>query len=314
MKKYILIILLLVGSKSFAQTVYNGGFESWNNLLIFMEPQGYVSSNYASLLLGSGGLPRANVFRSTTKQAGTYAAKLESYAQNVGDTTGVPGIMVTGELDLNNVSIKPGFAISGGRPTALKGYYKYAEGNMPDSGIISVALTKYDSTAGFINVIAGGIGVFSNKGEYTEFNIPIDYATNDEPDTAIIVISTTSVFSFDTTALTSAPVGSVLYVDELSFVTSGGVGIQKIEDLIEASLYPNPSSNRIYVDYVQEHASEVNIQLLSIDGRVVYEETKYHKAGKQKITIDVANIDAGMYQFVATTAEGRISKAVAVVR
>jgi hypothetical protein len=308
MKKYLLLIALLIGSNSFAQTVQNGGFETWTNLLFFYEPQGYVTSNYASLLLGSGGLPRANVSRGTDKVSGTYSAKLESYAQNAGDSTGVPGIMITGELDLQNVNIKPGIPISGGRPSELRGFYKYAQGNMPDSGIVSVALTKYDPTIGTLNVIGGGIVTLSNKSSFTPFTVDIVYATNDVPDTAIIVISTTSVFGFDTAALTTAPVGTVLYVDDLTFF--GSTGLQSVDKMIEASLYPNPSKDDINVDFYQANSSDVKIYIMSMDGRVVYTQDQYLTAGKQHVQLSVADLDAGVYQLVVETVDGRISKTV----
>ncbi len=309
MKKYLLFIALFIGSNSFAQTVPNGGFESWTNLLFFFEPQGYVSSNYASVLLGGGGLPRANVFRSTDKKSGTYAARLEAYAQNTGDSLGVPGIMISGSLDLANATIQPGIPISGGRPTELRGFYKYAQGVLPDSGLISVALTKYDPSLGSLNVVGGGIANFSNASTYTPFTIPIFYATNDVPDTAIIVISTTAVFGFDTAALTSAPVGSVLFVDDLTFFGSA-TGVQSVDDLIEASLYPNPTKDEVNVSFFQANSSDVNIFLISMDGRILKEQTQYLSAGKQNIQLNLADIEAGVYQLVVETVDGRISKTV----
>lgn len=309
MKKYLLVIALFIGSNTFAQTVPNGGLETWTNLLFFFEPQGYVSSNYASVLLGGGGLPRANVFRSTDKKSGTYAAKLESYAQNPGDSLGVPGIMITGALDLANATIQPGIPISGGRPTELRGFYKYTQGLLPDSGLVSVALTKYDPLVGTLNVIGGGIANLSNKSTYTPFTIPIFYATNDVPDTAIIVMSTTAVFGFDTAALTSAPVGSVLFVDDLTFFGSA-TGLQSVDDLIEASLYPNPTKDVFNVSFFQANSSEVNILLMSMDGRIVKEQKQYLSAGKQNIQLNIADLDAGVYQLVVSTAEGRIRKTV----
>lgn len=314
MKKYLLILLLFLGTRTFAQTVQNGGFETWTNLIFFYEPSGYVTSNYASVLLGTGGLPRANVSRSTTKHSGTYSAKMESYAQNVGDTSGVPGLMITGALDLANVTIKPGIPVSGGRPTELKGYYKYAEGNRPDSGIITVVLTKYNPLAGGLNVVAAGAAVFSNVDTFTNFTVPIIYATADTPDTVLIIMGTTTIVGLDTAALTSAPVGSLLYVDDLTFAGNAPNSVGSIDKLIEAALYPNPSADIINIDYNQASSSEVSIQLLSIDGRIIYTENKFNKAGKQTITLDVSNIEAGMYQLVVNTVDGKISKGVAIIK
>ncbi len=314
MKKYLLLILLFVGSKTFAQTIPNGGFESWTNFIFFYEPQGYVTTNYASVLLGSGGLPRANVSRSTTKQSGTYSAKLESYAQNAGDTSGVPGLMITGTLDLTNVNITPGIPISGGRPTELNGYYKYAEGNRADSGIITVLLSKYNPLAGGLNIVGVGGGVFSNAANFTSFTTPIQYLTEETPDTVIIIMGTTTSIGLDSASLTSAPVGSVLYVDNLTFSGNAPNSVGSVDKLIEAALYPNPSVDKITVDYTQASSSEVEIKLVSLDGREVYVDHKYFNAGKQKISIDLTNINAGMYQLVVNTTEGSVRKAVAVIK
>jgi len=314
MKKYLILFLLFLGTKTFAQTIPNGEFETWTNLIFFYEPQGYVTSNYASVLLGTGGLPRANVSRSTTKHGGTYAAKLESYAQNNGDTSGVPGLMITGTLDLANVNIVPGIPISGGRPTELNGFYKYAEGNRPDSGIITVLLSKYNPLAGGLNIVGIGGGVFSNTASYTAFSAPIQYLTSETPDTVIIIMGTTTNIGLDSTALTSAPVGSVLYVDDLTFSGNAPNAIGSVDKLIEASLYPNPSSDQLTVNYVQVNSSPVTIQLYSADGRLVYSENKYNNAGKQSINLDVANYNAGLYQLVVTTVDGTIRKAVAVTK
>lgn len=314
MKKYLLLIALFIGSKSFAQTIPNAGLDSWTNLIFFYEPTGFVTSNYASLLLGTGGLPTANVSRSSSiKLSGTYAAKLNSYAQNVGDTSGIPGLMITGELDLTNAAIKPGFPISNMRPESLKGYYRYEVGNRPDSGIVSVALTKYDTALGSLNVIGAGVSFLSATNTFTEFNVPIIYTSEEVPDTAILIFSTTSTVSLDTTALSSAPINCTMYIDELSFV-GNLMGVQPIDKLIEAALYPNPSASELNVSFHQQNASEANVKLINIEGKVVYETTKNLKAGNQTLKLDVSNVNAGMYQVLILTADGTISKKVAVIK
>ena len=81
MKKLSLLLLvtLIFNSKiTSAQTLVNAGFENWTNVIFFNEPTGYVSSNYFSIILGTGGLPRANVSKSAgIKHGGNFAAKLE---------------------------------------------------------------------------------------------------------------------------------------------------------------------------------------------------------------------------------------------
>ncbi len=316
MKKIFTIILLFAALSSKAQVLQNGGFESWTNLLFFYEPQGYVTTNYASVLLGGGGLPRPNVSRNTTiKNSGTYSARLESYAANVGDTSGIPGAMVTGTLDLANATILPGFAYSN-RPSEFRGFYNYTQGNRPDSGLITVLFTKYDSIAGPFNVVGATFVTLSQTPAtgMQSFNVPIFYTQEVAPDTAIIVISTSSAFTgeFDTSALANAPVGSLLYIDDLSFF--GSVGIEKIDDLLEAQVYPNPTTNNINVNFYIADNSFANIDLFSIDGKLVYSEKRDLLKGNQNINLEFNDLTNGIYQLSIQTELGTIRKKINILK
>ncbi|MFN5705380.1 MAG: T9SS type A sorting domain-containing protein [bacterium] len=316
MKKIFTIILLFTALGSKAQVFQNGGFESWTNLLFFFEPQGYVTTNYASVLLGGGGLPRPNVSRnSTIKNSGTYSARLESYAANVGDTSGTPGAMVTGTLDLANATILPGFAYSN-RPSEFRGFYNYKQGNRPDSGLITVLFTKYDSIAGPFNVVGATFVTLSQTPAtgMQSFNVPIFYTQEVTPDTAIIVISTSSAFTgeFDTSALANAPVGSILYVDDLSFF--GSVGIENIDDLLEAQVYPNPAMNNLNVNFYIANNSYANIELFSIDGKLVYSEKRDLLKGDQNINLEFNDLTNGIYQLSIQTELGTIRKKINILK
>ncbi len=298
----IIVLLLLNVTQIFAQTPVNPGFENWTNVIIFNEPTGYVSSNYASIILGSGGLPRANVFKSTTKHTGTYSAKLESYAQNAGDSTGIPGIMITGVLDLANTTIKPGFPYAG-RPAEFKGFYKYAQGVSPDSGIATVSLMKSNAVTGNSDVVGVGFVVLNNSANFKEFSTPILYTSNEIPDTAIIIISTTSTFSLDTSELLNAPVGTVLYIDDLSFFGNAS-GVESIDELINSNVYPNPAINLITVDFNLYAPSNYKIVLTDINGKIIFENNQEAVSGKNSIEIDTKDISNGIYFYQLTTNEG----------
>jgi hypothetical protein len=316
MKKIFTLLLLISAFTAKSQVIQNGGFESWTNLLFFYEPQGYVTTNYASVLLGGGGIPRANVSRnSTIKNSGTYSAKLESYAINVGDTSGVPGAMVTGVLDLANTTIVPGFAYSN-RPLEMTGYYNYTQGNRPDSALVSVVLTKYDPILGPLNVIGAGFSFLTETSAsgMQAFNIPILYSQGMKPDTAIIIISTSSSFSggFDTSALSSAPVGSTLYIDDLTF--SGTVGIEKIDDLLAAQAYPNPAQNNLNIKFYIAQNSSAKIEVFSIDGKLMYSENRDLSAGDQNLDLSLVNLMNGSYVLNIETEVGTIRKKINIIK
>jgi hypothetical protein len=317
MKKLSLLLLvtLIFNCKiTSAQTLVNAGFENWTNVILFSEPTGYVSSNYFSIILGSGGLPRANVSKSIgVKYAGTYAAKLESYAQNTGDSLGVPGLIITGSLDIASATITPGFPYVG-RPAELRGFYKYAQGLTTDSGTALVSLMKRNVLTGQQEAVAIGIGVFSNKTNFSAFSVPLFYASNEMPDTAIIVFSTTSTLSTDFVALTTAPVGSILYLDDLSFYGSVAAGIESIDELLQVSTYPNPSSDLVNISFVQKAAGAGQLMIRDLTGKLIYQQTIELTAGKNEIPVTTKDWESGMYLYQINTPEGIVNRSLSVIK
>ncbi len=317
MKKLSLLLLvtLILNSKiTTAQTLVNAGFENWTNVIIFSEPNGYVSSNYFSIILGSGGLPRANVSKSVgIKHGGNFAAKLESYAQNTGDSLGVPGLIITGSLDIASAAITPGFPYVG-RPAELRGYYKYAQGLSTDSGTALVSLMKRNILTGQQEAVAIGIGVFSNKTNFSEFSVPLFYASSEIPDTAIIVFSTTSTLSTDSAALTSAPVGSILYLDDLSFFGSVAAGLESIDALLQVSTYPNPSSDLVNITFVQKAAGVGQLMIRDLTGKLIYQQDINLSAGKNEIPVATKDWDSGLYLYQINTPEGVVNRSLSVIK
>jgi len=317
MKKLSLLLLvtLILNSKiTTAQTLVNAGFENWTNVIIFSEPTGYVSSNYFSIILGSGGLPIANVSKSAgIKHGGNFAAKLESYAQNTGDSLGVPGLIITGSLDIASAAITPGFPYVG-RPAELRGYYKYAQGLSTDSGTALVSLMKRNILTGQQEAVAIGIGIFSNKSSFSEFSVPLFYASSEIPDTAIIVFSTTSTLSTDSAALTSAPVGSILYLDDLSFFGSVAAGLESIDALLQVSTYPNPSSDLVNITFVQKAAGVGQLMIRDLTGKLIYQQDINLSAGINEIPVATKDWDSGLYLYQINTPEGIVNRSLSVIK
>jgi hypothetical protein len=317
MKKLSLLLLvtLILNSKiTTAQNLINAGFENWTNVIIFNEPTGYVSSNYFSIILGSGGLPRANVSKSAgIKHGGNFAAKLESYAQNTGDSLGVPGLIITGSLDIASAAITPGFPYVG-RPAELRGYYKYAQGLSTDSGTALVSLMKRNILTGQQEAVAIGIGIFSNKSSFSEFSVPLFYASSEIPDTAIIVFSTTSTLSTDSAALTSAPVGSILYLDDLSFFGSVAAGLESIDALLQVSTYPNPSSDLVNITFVQKAAGVGQLMIRDLTGKLIYQQDINLSAGINEIPVATKDWDSGLYLYQINTPEGTVNRSLSVIK
>ena len=65
-------------------------------------------------------------------------------------------------------------------------------------------------------------------------------------------------------------------------------------DILNASIYPNPSSGMVTVEFNTDKA-EMTMEVFSIDGRNVMSRQVYSKGGHVKETLDLSSLDKGMY-------------------
>ena len=76
--------------------------------------------------------------------------------------------------------------------------------------------------------------------------------------------------------------------------TTLGTGI--IEDLSDFKLkaYPNPTLEKLTIDYLTKADGSVLIELIGLDGRTYFIKEMYLKAGKQTQSISVKSFNRGM--------------------
>lgn len=65
-------------------------------------------------------------------------------------------------------------------------------------------------------------------------------------------------------------------------------------EILNASIYPNPSSGMVTVEF-NTNKSEVTMEVFSIDGRNLISRQVYSAGGQVKETVDLSNLDKGMY-------------------
>ncbi len=76
-------------------------------------------------------------------------------------------------------------------------------------------------------------------------------------------------------------------------------GTEAIDEIIEANsvaLFPNPSNGAFTVQLNASKSEEVNVQVIDISGRVVYNDVVSCSVGKNNIAIDLDELPAGVYQ------------------
>ncbi|MGE5425146.1 MAG: T9SS type A sorting domain-containing protein, partial [Syntrophothermus sp.] len=269
MKRIITVVLVALYALPVSAQIPNNGFETWNNMGTYSVPDGWGNTNPA------------------TTQGGTYTCLKgspgnpgDAYLKLISNTVAgmgiVPGIAVSGQLNSTTFQPVSGFPFTG-RPQSLNGNWQYmAFGE--DMGYISVLLTKWNGTAR--DTIAFNYFVLEGMVmSWRSFSIPIDYLSNEHPDSAMVVLSASNANG----AVTA--VASYLYVDNLTFTDSvSGTGDLKIQGI---KIYPNPCTDLLTVSN-QNHQA-LSAEIIDFQGRPVQ-----NLSGSNDLNFDLKTQAPGM--------------------
>ena len=88
------------------------------------------------------------------------------------------------------------------------------------------------------------------------------------------------------------------------------VGVSEFEKAILLSIYPNPTSNDVTMEYLLQKPENVKINLMNIAGQLIYAEHINALVGKNKMTISLAEQAAGIYYLQIITNENLVTKKV----
>jgi hypothetical protein len=226
---YIILLLLLFYFFAYSQQVPNGDFELWTG----NTPDQWDTSNESVM-----GTNFSTVTKESVAFSGSYAAKVKNdtkYIFPVGNVT-MPGILTLGDFVLDIVN-QTGNIVGGKpfpyRPYSLKGYYKSTPlgGNTP---MIGIGLSKWNYQTNTRDTIGFSVMYFPNTvNNWTEFEIIINWTSNEVPDSMNIIIAAADLVSGETFATNSA-----IFVDNLYFEYPQSQEIISVGDF-----------NPIYVSY-----------------------------------------------------------------
>lgn len=194
----------------------------------------------------------------------------------------VPGVAVCGVIDTITYKPKSGFSFTE-RPQYLSYYLQYMPYDPSDSSSVKILLTKWNQTQFKRDTIAFGASYF-NSMEHTWFynSTYLNYASEETPDSAIIVISSSSSVPKD---------GSYIYIDDLQF---NGIAIGIDENRLNSNLVsisPNPSSEVINVRI--SSGADFPMELIIYDylGKLI---SKTHLLNQNNI-LNISGLSKGVY-------------------
>lgn len=271
---YIAILSVFITATTYAQ-IPNSGFETWTNTGGYETPSSWDNLNqitYNSSIY--------TCIQGTPGYSGTSYLFLSS--KTIAGKGIVPGIAVCGIIDTVTYKPKSGFPFSN-RPQYLSSYVQYMPADPADSSSIKVLLTKWNSSLLQRDTVAFGASYF-NAMAHSWFNNGtfLNYMSGENPDSAIIVISSSS----------SAPKnGSYIYVDNLQFVGSV-VGINENNFRENStSVFPNPSNGNVNIDFYAEPDKASTLMIYDINGKLIHEVNELSKSN----SINVSQWSKGIY-------------------
>ncbi len=257
-----------------AQELPNPGFESWEDMGTYMEPESWTTPNQFSILAGV-----VTVSQSTDAAEGMYSARMET-KDVLGFT--VPGMMTYAQLQVDFVTQE--FSFSGGVPMTefvshVHGKYKFS-GDQDSASIVAYSYRYVEGEDP--DTVAIGAGFLTNADEWTEFTFPVFQISPNAPDTFNILILSSSNFE--------GTVGSVLHIDDIS--VSMVTDVAETEELLHVTTYPNPVIDRVTFE-TDENASEREVSVYDMTGRLVTSAA----FDQRKVSLDLGALPQGMYTY-----------------
>lgn len=272
MKKLLIVlsVLIAITIETHAQ-IPNSGFETWENY--------YDESNtYQKPDMWNGSLPYSSLTHSYSIEqnpesypagTGQYSLRIQADIPN-----GVRGVAISndGVDSMVNWIPQPSFPINY-QPTSLFLYYKYFPSG-GDTMLVNVYFFKEGEV-----IAQSYFGTPETSSEWTPVEIPMNFTTEEVPDSATILLLTGIYVQHSE---------SILYVDNLSF-SEFVVGINEpVVDDTDFIIYPNPASDMVALDMELKDYKDVTLQIYTINGKLVKSE-RLDESHKYINTKDLSN-------------------------
>jgi len=277
-----LVFIILFPLQNKSQNLPNFSFEEWATDGTFNNPVSWGTSNFSVFSI----VTFNTVFKETTNfYSGNTSVKMVTVEKNVGgDDVKVAGLITLGHFDVNLSTRKA--EVSGGlpftaKPTKLSGYYKYTTPGI-DSCIMSIYLTKFNALLSKADTLGKGTFSSSTIEEWTYFEAPIEYSSNETPDTMNIIIlsSDTSLF---------VP-GSTLYIDQLAIDAITSVSNYKVNSKCY-SVFPNPATSILNIQVNSRTNENIEYSIYNSSGLKL--KNSFVKNGIE--IIDIKQLSPGIY-------------------
>ncbi|MGE0635039.1 MAG: T9SS type A sorting domain-containing protein [Bacteroidia bacterium] len=278
MKKLLLLsgVAFLFSGVASAQTLDNGGFETWaadgSNC---QSPVGWGTLNGSTSILSICTATKETV----AVHGGTSALKLTTKFIGFPINQTAPGICTNGTVNTTTEAIEGGDPFTE-RPVAFTGWYQAGPVN-GDSYSFEAALTKWNGSTRDTLGTASFSGT-ATVSTYTQFTATVAYTSSATPDTLVVVLLPSNPVTPQT--------NSFVIFDDLGYTTST-VGINAADAKENITVYPNPVSENLFINMAG--IQDASVSIFDITGKKVFHQNLNEKVN----TINVNALANGMYVY-----------------
>jgi hypothetical protein len=235
------ITMLLSISNIIIGQIPNNSFENWSVVNSYPIPDNWDNLN--SVTYSSGIF---TCLQGNPNNPGSMYLYLIS--KNIPGKGVVPGKVVSGKIDTITFEPINGFAYTN-RPLQLSYSMQYMPYDPTDSVNVSVLLTNWNSGNSKRDTVAYGANYYNAMAhEWIPGSTYLNYVSNTIPDSAIIVISSSSKIPKE---------GSYIYIDNLQF--DGTVSEIGEQTLPKCSIYPNPTNGIVNINIADNSIFTVTV-------------------------------------------------------
>lgn len=290
----ITLFFSLIAFLGFTQ-IPNNSFENWTNKGTYEVPDNWSTMNNTT--------SQYNLF---TAVKGTPGNPGNSYLKLTSKTINgsvVNAVAVCGKLDTLTGQAISGFPYSA-KPISLTGKWQHMIYTYPEvpqaQGTMKVWLTVWNSSTQQREIVATiDTTFFDMVMSWQTFTFPFTYQSWKYPDSCIIQVnaSGSTKKNYD-----------YVYLDNLSFSgTYIGIEDNNNEDF-DFTISPNPTNSEIILRFNSNKCEATELEIYSIDGKLVFQQNMELLSGKQEIKLDFNSLSSGIYSVKILNSSGTKTK------
>jgi PKD repeat protein len=174
------------------------------------------------------------------------------------------------------------------------------------SNTVNVTFTTTPTAAGSFSS-TGNVVTFSNSSTgATSYSWDFGDFTNSSASAPVHAYAVNGTYQVVLTAINGN------CTDTTTFNVAITASVEEVMGISNLNVYPNPTSNEVFVNFENQNGNAISIELVDQLGRVIYTSEEFNSTGFNTIELNLANVSDGMYSVLVHSMNNTITKRIVV--